>query len=158
MRVCSHGASIASVFDEMLAYPIWRIDHAAYTAQLNINYRDMIPLASTQAFFARVREIRGRRAFLEGSIFNFSPPLRPQLNSSPGDRQFRVYCDSLSVWVISNKINEVSHKLLIEREKNWTEEERKSHANGIYCNEEPIFLTEFNESQSLKKNIISSKL
>jgi hypothetical protein len=125
-----HGASIASVFDEILAYPIWRSDRAAFTAQLNVNFREMIPLASKQAFFARIREIQGRKAFVEGSIFNFSPPSKhhPTVNG----RVYHVFSDSLSVWIISNKINPVGVSKIIQREKSWNETQENEHEKGIY--------------------------
>ena len=39
----AHGASVAMVFDEILAYPIWRSGVGAFTANLNINLRKMVP-------------------------------------------------------------------------------------------------------------------
>jgi hypothetical protein len=51
---CAHGASIATVFDEILAHPVWRVRPQAFTVQLNVQYRKMVPLGSTQCFEARV--------------------------------------------------------------------------------------------------------
>ena len=64
----AHGASIALVFDEILAYPVWRAGLAAFTANLNINLRRMVPLGSTQRFLAHIDRKEGRKIFVKGSI------------------------------------------------------------------------------------------
>ena len=64
----AHGASVALVFDEILAYPVWRSGLAAFTANLNLNLRRMVPLGSTQRFTARVERKDGRKLYTRGVI------------------------------------------------------------------------------------------
>jgi len=66
----AHGASICLVFDEILAYPVWRSGLAAFTANLNINLKKMIPLGSTQRFEAMITKKEGRKIFVEGRIMS----------------------------------------------------------------------------------------
>lgn len=38
----SHGASIMLVFDEILAYPVWRGGEPAFTANVNLDLKKMV--------------------------------------------------------------------------------------------------------------------
>lgn len=40
----AHGASIMLVYDEILAYPVWRSGVTAFTVNMNVNLRKVIPL------------------------------------------------------------------------------------------------------------------
>ena len=84
----AHGASIALVFDEILAYPIWRSGTGAFTANLNVNLRRMVPLMSTLRFDAKVASKNGRKINMEGTI------------TSPTDAK-TVYADCKGLWIES---------------------------------------------------------
>jgi hypothetical protein len=64
----AHGASIATVFDEILAYPVWRSGVTAFTANLNMNLRRMVPLHSTLYFEAYIERRAGRKLYVRGKI------------------------------------------------------------------------------------------
>ena len=40
----AHGGAVASVFDEILAYPVWRQSVSAFTGTLSVNYKTFTPL------------------------------------------------------------------------------------------------------------------
>ena len=64
----AHGASIAMVFDEMLAYPVWRRGVSAVTANLSVSYKAALPLCSTAHFECRIVKHERRKYFVEGKI------------------------------------------------------------------------------------------
>jgi acyl-coenzyme A thioesterase PaaI-like protein len=66
----AHGASIATLFDEIMAYPVWRSGIAAFTANLNIDLRRTIPLLSTMRFDSRVVAVDGRKLRIVANITN----------------------------------------------------------------------------------------
>jgi hypothetical protein len=84
------------VFDEILAYPVWRSGTGAFTANLSINLRRMVPLGSTQRFWARVKERKGRKIFTEGRI------------TSPDGSV--TYADATGLWIESAYMQS-SHKV-----------------------------------------------
>jgi len=86
----AHGASIMFVFDEILAYPIWRTGTPAFTANLNVNLRKMIPFATAARFEARVVRAEGRKRFVEGVITNADGTVK--------------YADATGLWIVSNGI------------------------------------------------------
>jgi len=81
----AHGASVAMVFDEILAYPVWRSGIGAFTANLSVNLRRMVPLGSTQRFHSRVVGKQGRKINVEGRI------------TSPDGKI--TYADSKGLWI-----------------------------------------------------------
>lgn len=83
----AHGASIALVFDEILAYPIWRSGIGAFTANLNVSLRKMVPLQSTLRFDARIASKNGRKLVTEGTI------------TSPDGKT--TYADCKGLWIES---------------------------------------------------------
>lgn len=87
----AHGASVAMVFDEILAYPVWRSGVNAFTANLNINLRRMVPLNSSVRWRARVARVEGRKHFLEGAI------------TSPDEKT--TYAECKGLWIASAYMN-----------------------------------------------------
>jgi acyl-coenzyme A thioesterase PaaI-like protein len=83
----AHGASIALVFDEILAYPVWRSGYAAFTANLSLNLRRMVPLLSTLRFVSSITEKKGRKIFVSGKI-------------TSGD-QTVTFADGTGLWIES---------------------------------------------------------
>ncbi len=49
------------VFDEILAYPVWRLDTPAVTAELSVSYKAAVPLGSTARFHCWVKKKTGRK-------------------------------------------------------------------------------------------------
>jgi len=66
---------------------VWRSGIGAFTANLNINFRRMVPHCSTQRFISQVERQDGRKLYLRGSI------------TSP-DQQI-TYADATGLWVQS---------------------------------------------------------
>uniref|UniRef100_A0A7S3YQK1 Acyl-coenzyme A thioesterase THEM4 n=1 Tax=Lotharella globosa TaxID=91324 RepID=A0A7S3YQK1_9EUKA len=71
-KLRAHGASIAMVFDEILAYPVWREIDEKYgmgvTAKLSVSYKAALPLKSTAKFECRVVKKEGRKWFVTAEI------------------------------------------------------------------------------------------
>lgn len=98
----AHGASIALVFDEVLAYPVWRqyseFEPTTFTANLNINYRRMVPLLATLCFESRVVKVeKGRKFFVEATIF------APVLDEDGNEVGRTVYTDATGLWLAAKK-------------------------------------------------------
>jgi len=89
----AHGASVCMVFDEILAYPVWRQGYTAYTVNLSIKLKRMVPLGSTQRFLARIYRIENRKIHLDGEVTN-------------GDKSI-VYATATGIWVQSEKISSI---------------------------------------------------
>lgn len=83
----AHGASIMFVFDEILAYPVWRTGVPAFTANVNVNLRKMVPFNIAARFQARVAKAEGRKRWLEGVI-------------TTADGQTK-YADATGLWIVS---------------------------------------------------------
>eukprot|EP00466_Bigelowiella_natans_P008874 jgi/Bigna1/77552/fgenesh1_pg.48_\ len=68
----AHGASIAMVFDEVLAYPVWRLVDEKYgmgvTAKLSVSYKAALPLGSTAAFQCRLVKKEGRKWWVTAEL------------------------------------------------------------------------------------------
>lgn len=91
-----HGACIATCFDEILAYPVWRLGYNAFTANLNINFKAMIPLGSTVRFTAQIQKIENnKKIFVYGRL------------TSPDEST--VYSDCLGLWVVNSKLNSIGN-------------------------------------------------
>ncbi len=86
----AHGASIALVFDEILAYPAWRSNYNAFTVSLTVDFRNLTPLGSLVAFEAGIDRIEGRKLFIKGKI-------------TSGDRKI-VYSEGHGLWLKTDKM------------------------------------------------------
>merc|ERR1711879_1106168 len=82
----SHGASVMTVFDEILAYPIWRQGEAAFTANVNINLRKPVPMGALALFEARVTKVEGRKRFTWAKIT---------------DSKGTIFAEATGIWVTS---------------------------------------------------------
>lgn len=92
----AHGASIMMVFDEILAYPIWRSGTGAFTANLNVNLRRMVPHRSTLRFIAGIESRQGRKIITSGRI------------TSPDESI--VYADCKGLWIEAAHMSLTQHK------------------------------------------------
>lgn len=66
----AHGASIATVYDEILAYPVWRTNTGSFTAELIISYKRMTPLNEWIKFDAYIDRIEGRKIYMTGKLYD----------------------------------------------------------------------------------------
>jgi acyl-coenzyme A thioesterase PaaI-like protein len=64
----AHGASVALVFDEILAYPVWRTGETAFTVSLTTKFLRMMPLNKLLRFHSRIVSHHGRKFLLAGKI------------------------------------------------------------------------------------------
>eukprot|EP00455_Lapot_gusevi_P022364 TRINITY_DN2327_c0_g1_i2.p1 TRINITY_DN2327_c0_g1~~TRINITY_DN2327_c0_g1_i2.p1 ORF type:complete len:193 (+),score=20.94 TRINITY_DN2327_c0_g1_i2:62-580(+) len=88
----AHGGGIALVFDEILAYPVWRSKISAFTANLNVNYRRPIPLGSTVCFESAIEKIEGRKHYVKGKLFN-------------AEDHNVVYSEGNGLWLVSKGLS-----------------------------------------------------
>lgn len=65
---CAHGGSIAAVLDEVMGCCAWANQHSVVAANLNINYRGMVPLGLIHQLHASVTEVDGRKIFVTGQL------------------------------------------------------------------------------------------
>lgn len=93
----SHGGSIASAFDEILAYMPWKLlskspddGLVAFTANLSVNYKKMVPFASCQRFTAQVDKVEGRKLWVSAKLI-----------SPDGDT---TYADANGMWIAAPRL------------------------------------------------------
>jgi len=93
----AHGASIALVFDEILAYPVWHShDESSFTGSMTISYRKMVPVGSTQVFEAKIVRQDGRKSYVAGKLM-----------SCDGNVTF---AEATGVWIQSRQLNSISRR------------------------------------------------
>jgi hypothetical protein len=90
----AYGGSIMLVFDEILAYPVWRSGTPAFTANVNLNLRKMLPFNTSARFESRIVKSEGRKRFLEAKILT-------------GDG-LTTYADATGLWISSAGIGSSS--------------------------------------------------
>lgn len=78
------------LFLKVLAYPVWRTGVPAFTANVNINLRKMVPFNTAALFSARVARSEGRKRFVEGVI-----------TMADGVTK---YADATGLWIVSQGI------------------------------------------------------
>lgn len=83
----AYGGSIMLVFDEILAYPVWRSGTPAFTANVNLNLRKMLPFNTSARFESRIVKVENRKRFLEAKIMT-------------GDGK-TLYADAKGLWIAS---------------------------------------------------------
>ncbi|KAM3909874.1 acyl-coenzyme A thioesterase THEM4-like [Leptodactylus fuscus] len=64
----THGGCIATILDSTLGAGVVYVSGHVMTANLNINYRNPIPLGSTVIVDSHVEKIEGRKVFARGQI------------------------------------------------------------------------------------------
>ena len=70
-----------------VCFSVWRSGIGAFTANLNINLRRMVPHGSTQRFLSQVERQDGRKLYLRGVI------------TSPDQKT--TYADATGLWIQS---------------------------------------------------------
>lgn len=93
----AHGASIATVYDEILAYPVWRCNYTAFTANLNINYNKVIPLNTWVQFEARIDKIIKRKVYMVGKLYD-------------GNNHSLIYSTGTGLWIESNHLANINNQ------------------------------------------------
>lgn len=86
------------VFDEILAYVVWRSGTGAFTANLNINLRKMVPLGSTQYFRSHITKRDGRKISVAASILD------------PADKTTK-YAEATGLWIESSYMAKGTQKV-----------------------------------------------
>lgn len=86
----AYGGSIMLVFDEILAYPVWRSGTPAFTANVNLNLRKMLPFNTSARFESKIIKVDGRKVSVEAKILS-------------GDG-VTLYADAKGLWISSNGI------------------------------------------------------
>ena len=120
----AYGGSIMLVFDEILAYPVWRSGSPAFTANVNLNLRKMVPFNTSARFESKIVKSEGRKRFVEAKILT-------------GDGK-TVYADAKGLWVTSSGIGSSAavHPETLQQDKlrkEWNEYIRDSQGD-FSCN------------------------
>ncbi len=64
----AHGGVSASILDEAMGMAVWESGIKVLAANLNVNYRQPVPLGVELQVFAEIVRIEGRKAFTRGEI------------------------------------------------------------------------------------------
>ena len=64
----AHGGSAAAVLDEVLGLAAWSAGHAVVVGNLNVSFRNMLPLQTVVQVDSRVVAVPGRQVMVEGRI------------------------------------------------------------------------------------------
>lgn len=64
----SHGGSIAAVLDEVLGLAAWAAGHSIVVGNLNISFRNMLPLGEVVTVETEIVSIEGRKVMVHGKI------------------------------------------------------------------------------------------
>jgi acyl-coenzyme A thioesterase PaaI-like protein len=64
----AHGGSIAAIFDEVLGLAAWAAGHAIVVGNLNISFRQLLPLNKIVEIESKIISIEGRKIVVHGRI------------------------------------------------------------------------------------------
>lgn len=65
----AHGGSMAAVLDEVLGLAGWASGHAVVVGNLNISFRNLLPLQTVVQVESKVISVKGRKVLVHGRIF-----------------------------------------------------------------------------------------
>ncbi len=65
----AHGGSMAAVLDEVLGLAGWASGHAVVVGNLNISFRNLLPLQTVVQVESEVVSVKGRKIMVHGRIF-----------------------------------------------------------------------------------------
>ncbi len=68
----AHGGSIAAVLDEALGLSAWAAGHAVVVANLNVSFRNLLPLRHVVTVDSEVFSVNGRKVLVKGRIHHGS--------------------------------------------------------------------------------------
>ena len=66
----AHGGSMAAVLDEAMGFTCWVNNHPVVAAELNIKFRQKLPLDKVLHVESTIAQVKGRKIKTEGRIFN----------------------------------------------------------------------------------------
>lgn len=64
----AHGGSAAAVLDEVLGLAAWAAGHAIVVGNLNVSFRNMLPLMTVVQVESRIVSVEGRKVLVEGRL------------------------------------------------------------------------------------------
>lgn len=64
----AHGGSIAAVLDEVLGLAAWAAGHEIVVANLNVNFRNLLPIKTVVQVTTRVVSAQGRKVVVHGDV------------------------------------------------------------------------------------------
>jgi acyl-coenzyme A thioesterase PaaI-like protein len=64
----AHGGSIAAVLDEVLGLAGWAAGHAVVVANLNVSFRNLLPLQKVVTVESEVVSVNGRKVLVKGRV------------------------------------------------------------------------------------------
>ena len=65
----AHGGSVAAVMDEALGLAAWAAGYAIVVGNLNVSFRNMLPIQKVVTLESRVVSAQGRKIMVHGTIF-----------------------------------------------------------------------------------------
>ena len=66
----AHGGSMAAVLDEVLGLAAWAAGHAIVVANLNVNFRCLLPILQVVQVDTEVVSVAGRKVLVSGKIWD----------------------------------------------------------------------------------------
>lgn len=66
----AHGGSMAAVLDEVLGLAAWAAGHAIVVANLNVNFRCLLPILQVVQVDTEVVSIEGRKILIRGKLWD----------------------------------------------------------------------------------------
>jgi len=64
----THGGASAAILDELMGLVVWAAGHKVVAANININYRKLLPLNQPLTAQSRITRVDERKVFSEGKI------------------------------------------------------------------------------------------
>jgi acyl-coenzyme A thioesterase PaaI-like protein len=65
----AHGGAVAAVMDEVLGLTAWAAGYPVVVGNLNISFRNLLPLQKVVTVEGRVISVEGRKVMVHGRIF-----------------------------------------------------------------------------------------
>jgi acyl-coenzyme A thioesterase PaaI-like protein len=65
----AHGGSMAAVIDEVLGLAAWAAGYAIVVGNLNINFRNLLPLQKVVTVETKIVSVEGRKIMVHGRIY-----------------------------------------------------------------------------------------
>ncbi len=65
----AHGGSMAAVFDEVLGLAAWAAGHSIVVGNLNVSFRNLLPLQKVVTLESRVVSAQGRKVLVHGRLY-----------------------------------------------------------------------------------------
>jgi len=65
----AHGGSMAAVFDEGLGLAAWAAGHSIVVGNLNVSFRNLLPLQKVVTLESRIVSAQGRKVLVHGRLY-----------------------------------------------------------------------------------------